>query len=47
MESKMAMESLEMNCYSYRSENIGEFLEPMKDIIRFEKLIIVMILENI
>lgn len=47
MESKMAMESLGMNCCSYRSENIGEFLEPMKAIIRFEKLIIVMILENI
>lgn len=47
MESKMAMESLEMNCCSYRSENTGELLEPMKAIIRFKKLIIVMILENI
>lgn len=43
----MAMESLGMNYCSYRSENTGEFLEPMKAIFRFEKLIIVMILENI
>lgn len=44
MESKMA---IGMNCCSYRSENIREFLDPMKAIIRFVKLIIVMILENI